>query len=255
MTPVEYVPFEPRTEGQRALKRELQQHLAAITMPPGHVLRAMYRRPLPRGADVENVLLYNIGGRGLSRAMRHGVRFEAAPAAPLLPAYEYDAVPPGGPFLHWREEAELIAFDRVRAASGKLAAVWWALRQLRTYDAVPPAGAAGPVGLRLQVTGPLEALGPDRVKGVIDGVVAAYEHMPPGLEPASLERYAAEIGAPAVAMRDALFDPAGAVLGANPRLLRDRWAPSDKRLMAAEVLYVRGDAWALSGSLMTLTAA
>lgn len=244
---VEYVPFEPKTEAERTLRQVLRDRLGTLVIPRGHVLAAAYRRPLPPHADVENVLLYNIGGVTVNRAIRRGVRFESAPAVPPIPAYEYSTAQLATEFEHWRDGPPVAEFGDIASRSTKLIDVWWAMRQRRkTYLAADR--YAGLFTMRLRVRGP-NPLSVERVKGLIDGVVAALEHMPAGASPPGLARYAALLAVPEAKVQAALVDPVGAPMGLNATLLGKRWAPADDRLRAAEVVYVHGPAWTISGSV------
>jgi hypothetical protein len=241
----EYVPFDPKTEAQLLLRQRLRDEIAALSVGPAQLLVASYHRPLPPRADVENVLLYNIGGSALNRALRNGVRFEVAPVAPAAPAYRYDVAPADRSFDHWREERVLSSFEDVGARSTELVDVWSALRARRAC--LPSGSYAGPFALRLRVRGP-RTLGVDRIKGVIDGIVAALQHMPANARPPATSRYANRLALPEPDLLASLTDPAGAALGMNPLLLRQRWAPADDRLVAAEVVYRFGPTWTLAGT-------
>jgi hypothetical protein len=97
------------------------------------------------------------------------------------------------------------------------------------------------------VRGP-RTLGVDGIKGVIDGIVAALQHMPANARPPAASRYANELALPKPDFLASLTDSTGAVLGMNPLLLRQRWAPADDRLVAAEVVYRFGPTWTLAGT-------
>lgn len=120
----DYVPYEPRTDAQRALKAALRNRIGQLTIAPGHLLHAQYRRTPPPGSDVENVLLYNIAGSELTRAMARGLRFELGPDDSSVGAYDYRAAPSNAGFAHWREDRELGRFADVEVATPTLAAVW-----------------------------------------------------------------------------------------------------------------------------------
>ena len=76
-----YVPFEPRTDASRTLRGDLRARLRKLGAEDGEILGARFYGPLPRGADVENALLYNIDldGGAFATAARFGVRFEHDP--------------------------------------------------------------------------------------------------------------------------------------------------------------------------------
>jgi hypothetical protein len=241
----EYVPFEPKTDAQRALKQHLREQLSRLFVPSGQLLLASYHGALPPRADVENVLLYNVGGAALNRALRSGVRFELARANASTPAYRYGVVPAGLSFDHWREERTLLALDHIRPASIRLVDVWWALRLHRS--GLPSGSFAGYFALRVRVAGP-SPLGVELVKGLIDGIVAGLEHMPAGSAPPAATRYASELDVAHHDFLGALTDPAGTILGTNAALLCERWAPADDRLVAAEIVYEHGHEWRVAAS-------
>lgn len=176
----DYVPYEPRTDAQRALKAALRNAIGRLTIAPGHLLHAQYRRTPPPGSDVENVLLYNIAGPQLSRAMAGGVRFELGPDDSSVGAYNYGVSPIQAGFVHWREGRELARFADVEVATPTLAAVWWALRSSGRLVTSDPEWVGRPFMLRLAVEGPAPGLTPELVKGVSDGVVCALQAQPDG---------------------------------------------------------------------------
>ncbi len=73
-----YIPFEHLNDPQIAARTELRRRIALLSARPGEMLHASYAGPKPADMDVENLLLYNIGGECFRPAARYGVRFELA---------------------------------------------------------------------------------------------------------------------------------------------------------------------------------
>ena len=133
-----YVPYEPRTDAQRALRGELRTRLQSLAAEEGEVLGARFYGPLPAGADVENALLYNIdmGGGAFAAAARFGVRFEHDPT-PLDVGgvrYEYGAEPRAAGLAIWERSRALASIEAGLDGPPALATIWWALRELGQID-------------------------------------------------------------------------------------------------------------------------
>lgn len=170
----DYVPYEPRTDDQRALKAALRNRIGQLTVARGHLIHAQYRRKPPPGSDVENVLLYNIAGPQLTRVMAGKVRFELGPEDSSVDAYDYGVAPIDAGFAHWREDRELARFADVEVATPTLAAFWWALRPSSGLVTSDAKWVAKPFTLRLVVDGPVPGLTPELVKGLSDGWSVRY---------------------------------------------------------------------------------
>jgi hypothetical protein len=65
------IPFEPR-DWLLVFRRELQLAIAGLSPVDGKILYAAYRSPTSKYADVENLLIYNIGPAQLSNATKMG---------------------------------------------------------------------------------------------------------------------------------------------------------------------------------------
>lgn len=250
----DYVPFEPRTDAQRARKREVRAVLDQLVVPADHLLHASYHRAVPHGADVENVLLYNIGGLGLQRAMAGGVRFEAGPDDPSTDAFSYQAAPLSGGFDHWDDVGTVAAFRDIPLDGVSLSDVWWALSQAQVDRAHDLAQGAA-FGLRLHLSGPAGRLTIETVKSIGDGVVCALQSQTGTKDLAECaRRIAARQSLREEDVQAALVDSSRAALGTVPRLVGLRgthvqWAPQDDRCVAAEVRFTAATSWSLTGAV------
>jgi hypothetical protein len=97
-------------------------------------------------------------------------------------------------------------------------------------------------------------LAPDRVKGIIDGVVSALQaEEDPEAAQAGAPRVAADLGESAADIASALLDRRRAVLGLVKGLRRPSgWNPADNRCVAADIRVRPGDAWTLQGEVVTV---
>ena len=82
------IPFPPyKPQDWRAdFRDDLREAIARLPSRQGKVLSATYRSAISEGADVENLLIYNVFNAKLSRAARNGLIFE-----------RFDEVPPDCP--------------------------------------------------------------------------------------------------------------------------------------------------------------
>jgi hypothetical protein len=258
-----YIPFEPRTDAARALRVELRERLTTLDIGQDQVLAARFFGPLPKGADVENALLYNIdtGGRVFSRSTATGLRFEHDPTS--LPGggvrYEYRAESAGAGFQVWAPNRLLAHVDCSLDTAPSLAGIWWALREggiARFDDALRE--AAEPFAVILSVSGPVAFARPSLVKTVIDGVVCALQSQTDHHDADfTAPLIAAKLGVDGIQVREHLLDPHPSALGTRARLVHRRgsgvqWSPDDDGCVAGEMHLEPSDDWEISGAAVSL---
>jgi hypothetical protein len=111
-----------------------------------------------------------------------------------------------------------------------------------------------PFCLMFDVEGPAKRLTPVLVKGIVDGVVSGLQSQTDLAGAASAAPRIAEVlGAPAVAVQEALTDPVASALGIRESLVRARgarvqWAPDDDRCVAARLLFKPARYWGIAGT-------
>ncbi len=271
----DYVRFEGRPPEQEALRDELRARLSRLDASPGEVLHATYLGPKHPTADVENLALYNIdgGGRSFAGAARWGLRFEHAQRGGSSPTgkeykygYRYALVSREAGFERWlpgRRYAEWDWLDLGRfEADKRLEQVWLALRRTPIEVASPPRHPGTPFAVHVTVRPPrgwpgeLGAL----VKGIFDGVVAAFQAHADAASVAEVSaRVAKTVSASPQEVEALLLDQAQAVLGVTDRLLHERgtgvqWTPADDQCAAGELLAEEpvDERWAIRGRLFEL---
>ena len=155
------VPFDVRRDAERRLRADLRSALGALDLQRSELLVATFGGVPPRGADVENLLLYNIdsGGRLFSRGC--GVQVELAQPARDAPfAYRYARGIVDQGWAGWRDAGTLAEWDSVTIPRGSrdrlLARVWLGLRRSSTLRV--SGRVDGAVGLRLAVGVPEQRL-------------------------------------------------------------------------------------------------
>ena len=271
----DYIRFEHRPPHQEQLRTAIRERLRVLDAKRDEVLHSTFLGPKHPAADVENLALYNIDdtGRSFARAARFGLRFELAPGVPSSPTgkeyaygYRYELAPRRAPFRHWAESRELVSWDWVDLGrffgEKKLEQVWLALARTTTTIASPGIPNAAPFAVRLTIRPPRSttpALGA-LVKGVVDGVVSAFQAHCDGSNLVELAtRLARVIPASPEEIQALLTSEDKAVLGAVPRLLHIRgagvqWAPADDMCLAGELLatHATTGSWALKGSIVEL---
>jgi hypothetical protein len=225
-----------------------------------------------------NLLLYNIDatvGGCFRPGTRHGVRFELAAGPRRVPpsgrhfacSYQYRLISPGSDLSYWRPVRRLARFtgaDLGRFPSDKrLQQVWLAIHHAAAETAGQSAARATPFAVFLTLGYPRTktvGAGPELVKALIDGTVAAFQaHGDQASAAVIAARLAVVIGQPAGLIAQALLNDRRAVLGVTDRLVYSRgtgvqWNPADHLCIAGQVLCreAPGDAWTLSGQIYAI---
>jgi hypothetical protein len=247
-----YLPLEARRDDQQRLKAALRRELGELAIRDGETLHARLSGPLPINTDVENALLFNVGGFG--ELMRNGVRFELGdePTGGGV-RYRYESSDPDAGFAHWERERTIALIPATTVTATDCSHVWWAVAHTGLDLTDQPAPDAA-FAVRLLLHSPGPRLAPDRVKGIIDGVVSALQaEEDPAAARAVAPRVAADVGAGEEEVAAALSDGTRAVLGLVRGLRRPSgWNPSDNRCVAADLRVRRGDAWKLQGDVVTV---
>jgi hypothetical protein len=249
----DYIRFQDRRPRQQQLKAKMRSCCDKLAPTAGQVLHAeFFGRKHPQ-ADVENLLLYNIGS--LTVAGRNGIRFEHGATAPPAPdgaeypfCYRYALAPRSKGFTHWQQGRTLASFNwtDLGAFTGekKLAPVWLALKRSPVTVAEPPWTPGTPFGVRIHIRPPLghPPVWGNLVKGIFDGVICAlHAHTDTKDLPEVVKRLAAELPADAAEIEALLHDQHKAVLGVVPRLVTLHgagvaWHPADHLCVAGELL-------------------
>jgi len=252
------ISFEPTSPAMLHARAGLRSLLAGLSAQPGELLHGVVEGPAVAGTDLDNALLYNIGG-SVNAAARYGVALERrtgtsptryryrltrdadAPALDGTPLVELDHVPLGRPPRAWPD-------------------VW---APLRTSDRVHILASApvGDLGLFLRLGAPRFAGGANAqfVKTVVDGVMTAlHAHGDPTSADAVAERLAVNVPLPGDDIAGLLLDDDRAALGFCHRLvvLRGQGVqcqPQDGRVAALRIELDRSlSSWTLSGRLVSL---
>jgi hypothetical protein len=273
-----YVPFEPKHDDQRRLRSELRTRIAGLEAAADQLLHATFMGSLPRGADVENALFYNLDmdGRCFRQSSKRGLRFEHDPSSPADLAdgrsfacgYRYALqLRRTDRLAHWSRSSQLASFDGVHIADlgrpGGLAdRVWLGLRRVRSESAAERESPDAPFAVEL-VIHPAQGERPEParlLKGLLDGTVVALQaHTDQTTLPEVSARLAQRVGIDPEEASELLGDPRGAALGSIPRLVAPwgttvQWLPGDDKLVAGGVLVAppSGNDWRLSGEVFAV---
>ncbi len=252
-----YVPYEPKTQELHDLRAELQRQLKELSVGADEILWAAFSGQLPSGADVENALFYNLDGRGaFARSLDNGVCFELDPESLHdRVRYSYSVGPKEDGLRYWQAERP-VADVAAEGTQPKLAPIWWALRSVpgAIRRAGEPRLSHEPFCLILDVEGPAKRLTAVLIKGIVDGVVSGLQSQDDHAGAASAApRVAEALGAPVIAIQEALTDPTSSALGVRESLVRAwgarvQWAPDDDRCVAARLLFKPARLWGISGT-------
>ena len=269
-----YIPFERLSPAQLAARDALRRRVRSLAASPGEILAASYAGAKPVNMDVENLLLYNIdstAGGCFQPGTRNGVRFELAADPRRDPpsgrhfacSYQYRLISPDSDLSYWRPLSRLARFtggDLGRFPSAKRLEQAWLAIHRATAETTGQPGPASPFAVFLTLGYPRTktvGAGPELVKALIDGTVAAFQaHGDQESAAVIAARLAIVTRQPADLIAQALLDDGRAVLGVTDRLVYSRgtgvqWNPADHLCTAGQLLCRRalGDAWTLSGEI------
>ena len=227
----------------------IRDELKLLEIEPGTLLEATLVGAPPPGADLEDVLLYNVGVP--ASQVHAGVRLRRLPPGRAGVVQRYRRVPVA--VVESEESGPLLAAVRVPLIDGmeleSASAVWLAVRQavvaqIQEGAEAPPGG----IELRIRLTPESEQRrgSTELVKKLLDGVSAAFHvHGGANLEEVA-RRLAHELGGEPESMRALASSRSGAVLGASDcfwlRGERVQVGPADDRIQAAEIAFVSAGA-------------
>lgn len=265
----DYIRFDRLPEWQVRVRNEIRSRCNRLTPSGDQVLEASFFGPKLPNADVENIVLYNIGS--FRTAGRNGIRFEHGSAVPPAPdgadypfCYRYSLASRSSSFAHWQRGRTLASFDwaDLGAFSGekKLAQVWLALSRAEAEVATVPRLPDTTFAVRVQVRPPqgTRPVWGGLVKGIFDGVITAFQSHSDTTGLADVaKRISTIIPVDTTAIEQYLLDQRRGVLGNVPRLAsayRDgvKWDPSDHFCVAGELIAAPpfGRNWAIKGEVI-----
>jgi hypothetical protein len=270
----DYIRFERqhRPDWQERLRSAIKSCCRQLEPAAGQVLQATFFGEKDDRADVENVVLYGIDSFEVPGA--NGMRFELAGAAKRAPSgdaypfsYRYALRPRSDGFDIWQQGRQLAAFgwtDLGAFVGEKLAAqVWLAVVRGQVKVAEPVCERGTAFAVKVEVRPPhrhRRVLG-NLVKGIVDGVVAAFQaHTDTTILQEAASRLATSLAADPAEIERHLLDQRRAVLGSVPRLVRLSddgvvWAPADEFCVAGELLRVEpiDEHWAIRGEVVEVS--
>lgn len=272
----DYLPFSPKAELKKAMRKAITTGCKALDPSPDDVLHATFYGDKPTRADIENLILYNLDYT-FTQPGRNGIRFEHGLGVPAAPngqlyrfGYRYEFAPRGAGFTDWVQGRTVATFDwaDLDDFSEKTlpAHVWLALTRQR--DSLPrsPLPANTPFAVKIDMRRPPgDSRGPtaERVKHIIDGVVCAFQaHTDTSTSGEVAGRLAKVVPAGPDEIEGLLLERRWAALGAVPQLVElrgtgVRWNPSDDWCLAGELLTAASVSastrWAIRGQIVELS--
>jgi hypothetical protein len=260
-----------RPPWQQDLRTTLRAHIRELNPAPDQILHATLCVDKPDGADVENLVLFNIDAFG--SAGRHGIRFELGAAVPPAPDgadypvhYRYGLQPRAAAFQQWQAVRRLASFDWTDLGAsfgdGKVAPVWLAVAHSQADVAEIPLAAETPFAVTVEIRPPHNRHPrPDlKMKAVFDGVIAAFQtHTDTAVLDDVARRLATVLPCDAAEITRHLHDDRRAVLGAVPQLVRPNnaagvWNPGDHWCLVGQLLAVEpvDSRWAIRGEVVEI---
>jgi hypothetical protein len=272
----DYIRFERLPDWQKQVRDEIRSRSRQLEPEAGQVLHATFCGTKPPNADVENLVLYNVGTFRV--AGRNGIRFEYGDPVPPDPQdvehrfyYRYALASRWDTFTHWKKGRVLAAFDWTDLgefkAEKQLAQVWWALWRGDAQPFFPVIAPNAPFGVRIQVRVPHhrqpQPVWGGWVKGIVDGVICAFQtHIDTTVLFEVATRLAKTLPAQPEEIAGYLRDERRAVLGIRPRLASPyqsgvKWDPDDHFCVAGELLAAEAESadegWAIKGEIFELS--
>ena len=230
------LPYEPKG-WLRDYRSELQSALRSMQASSTSVLYAEYAAPDPAFADLENVLLYNIGSGCYSHLARNGLVCRRTSSADHLHHVTYasiesaDVTPPTG---------RILATSRLPdpPLAGTPAHWWLAFRRHLHTTANTPYD--GEFGILAEVGSAWRRSLAPSVKAVLDGLIAAL-HVHDGSQCGHVTAALRDVG-DGEHLWELLNDPGIAILGrrrlVRPHGLKIAWNPADER--CSHFAFLRG---------------
>lgn len=283
----EYVRHQPKDGRlwQKKLTTAITNRCGDLRPEKGQVLHATFFGARDDNADVENLVLYNVGSFG--QAGGNGIRFEHGVGIPPAPSgawhpycYRYRLAEQSQGFSDWRVGLPLARFDWTDlgelAGDKLLAPVWLALARAHergkaeTFPAHFTPGTVFAVRLRIRPPHEHQRVLGNMVKGIIDGVVSAlHSHTDMTVLPRVIPSLTQTIAKASPALDAASADierhireHGRDVLGPVPLLVRPSasggviWDPDDHLCVAGELIRAdppSGRHWAIKGDVVRLS--
>jgi hypothetical protein len=264
----DYIRFDGRPPWQEDLRDEIRSRCRLLEPAAEQVLQAAVFGAKPSNADVENLVLYNIGS--FANAGRKGIRFEHGSVPPPAHSgakyrfyYRYALVPRFRKLASFDcEWSDLGAFSgEQKLAQARLAlARGFKAGEDKVFVPVIDIETAFAVNIEIRPPrGQKYVLG-NLVKPIFDGVISAFQaHADLSVLPEVLPLLAKQVQADRDEIRGCLLDQSPAVLGTVNRLVAPygagvKWYPSDHWCMAGELLPANpgNENWAIKGKVVEL---
>jgi hypothetical protein len=271
----DYIHYKPRPEWQSLLCNEINTWCAHLKPSSQEVFHAAYFGHKPPHMDIENLLLYNVGS--FMSPGCNGIRFEHGAAVPTPPdgelyrvCYRYALAQRSASFTDWQQARALVSFDWTDLGQFRRdkipAQVWLALARRRRGEREPALTAGTSFAVKAEIRPPYgqsPRLSADLVKGIIDGVVSAFQaQTDTSISREVAARLANVLPADPAEIEDLLLERRWAVLGPVPRLVYLRggavqWNPGDDWCDAGELLAAEpkpaDTTWAITGQIIELS--
>jgi hypothetical protein len=231
------LPFQPSGTA-REYRDKLQVALSQLEVPTGSSLLATSSGPGRHEADIDNVLLYNVGTGSLSPLLGGGVHLSKVELPGTVHRLDYGVGPLPAPPC-----GDVVATVSTPVGAWQTAGDWWGgLRpRLETVRDQPP--LLGPFAVDVTLFGPWTGASTlAAIKPMLDGLCSSL-HAQDRTATAAQERVRALLGDGAW---ERLIDGTPALLGTR-QVVRPRgnngisWNPADERCTSITVRRVPGD--------------
>ena len=252
------IPFEPKTDALLAAREQVRRVIGDLSAQPGELLHGIIEGSAASGTDLDNALLYNVGGR-VAAATTHGVVLERRQGRGGTGArYRYRLTREPGLPCHAESEPVVELHDvQLTQPPTRWLHVWEAVRTSAGTKILRPA-YTGELSLQLLVGAPhfSGAVNGEFVKALIDGVMTAlHAHADVASAAEVSQRMGMLLSIAPANIEHLLLDDTRAALGTCERLVVLRSSgvqchPEDHRLSAIRIEVDRtAPTWTLNGSV------
>jgi len=266
------LPFEPQ-EWLVDLRAEIRTALRDLKCGPHQLLHAIYGARNIEFCDIENILLYNVGGGHFASLARYGIRLERSFTYPNPPEFmltqkphyhHYTAADTDTGFINWRVGQILAQWDNViipqLSSSTKIPSIWYPISTNSMKVIHNPKEEPKHFGLKVIISAQAnKAINiANLVKPLLDGIISSFHaHNRENIEILS-QRIGVSLGQNPDDIAKLLCRKDRAILGQRQLVwLRKsgvQWNPSDDCCLAFEVVVQthKDKDWLISGSLFEI---
>ncbi|MBJ7469834.1 MAG: hypothetical protein JHD16_00960 [Solirubrobacteraceae bacterium] len=255
------IPFEPTSADALDARGHLRALMETLQASPGQVLHGVVSGPGVAGTDLDNALLYNVGG-SQAGATRHGVALERHAGGGPGVRYGYRLTDDPSAGVSTGEQIVRVPEASLPGHPASWLDIWAAVRRAARIEVVQEAPADRELALRVTVGAPSfrGSANGEFVKRIIDGITTALHESSALVSTDAAERLASRARLDTAKIAELLQADDNAVLGETPGLIVARGPgvqcrPRDDRISVLRIELDRTSTrWSLDATLSAVAA-